>query len=250
MNRRRKHGFTLVELLVVITIIGMLMALLMPAVQAARESARKAKCMNHQKQVSLAALNFEACNGRFPGFKNALNGSDVSWVVMLFPYLDRAKLWESWANLPAGDPGEKKPVYIKVLVCPSDPGEALSAGDAPCSYVCNTQIFADEAGGTRSKGIDFINRKDGTAQTLMISERINDGGTNAFDWATTTAEGSVGFPGTGSLKDELTSRHGAGVIVAFCDHHVQFLRDDIEPDVYKELVNPDGEVIDDYDYAQ
>src|SRR5881398_2172146 len=87
---RRRLGFTLVELLVVIAIIGVLVALLLPAVQMAREAARRMKCQNNLKQIVLGASNYEAT------FKTLPHGTNVpccsprgdNWAIMLFPFIE------------------------------------------------------------------------------------------------------------------------------------------------------------------
>jgi prepilin-type N-terminal cleavage/methylation domain-containing protein/prepilin-type processing-associated H-X9-DG protein len=135
------RAFTLVELLVVITIIGILIALLLPAVQAAREAARMVQCTNHIKQLALALHNFHELNGHFPSGGWGCNwaphpdrGPSVeqpgSWFYSILPHLEQQNLYELGAGLGsnkgdvAGDPLEainlqRLGTPLEVLHCPT-----------------------------------------------------------------------------------------------------------------------------------
>ena len=95
-NRHQKIGFTLVELLVVITIIGILISLLLPAVQAAREAARRLQCQNNLKQIGLAIHNYENANGMFPpgGLSSKAGGYGFSWLVRILPYIEQRNVYD------------------------------------------------------------------------------------------------------------------------------------------------------------
>jgi prepilin-type N-terminal cleavage/methylation domain-containing protein len=108
MKIRRFCGFTLVELLVVIAIIGMLIALLLPAVQAARNAALRMQCTNHVKQLSLALHNYADSHGAFPndGFENVTN--NLSIFVRILPYVEQEPLYRQFdinADYTAADSG-------------------------------------------------------------------------------------------------------------------------------------------------
>src|SRR5262245_40534543 len=136
---RRRPGFTLVELLVVIAIIGVLVALLLPAVQGARDAARRSQCQNNQKQLVLALHNFHDANGKFPPLRGGRNDSsnrcgDMFGLVFALPYVEQAPRSDqisngnpvvSWDNVYAPYMGK-----MPVLLCPASPLSAINPVNA------------------------------------------------------------------------------------------------------------------------
>lgn len=129
-NRSRTtNGFTLVELLVVIAIIGILIALLLPAVQAAREAARRTQCLNHLKQLGIAAHNYHGVNKCFPLGMEMMTGLDKTkstFFIRLLPFMEETALYSQWDfNTPANnvttDPNTSRAAtMLSNLICPSD----------------------------------------------------------------------------------------------------------------------------------
>ena len=143
-NKRRGRGFTLVELLVVIAIIGILIALLLPAVQAAREAARRLQCSNHLKQIGLAVLTYESQFTVFPitianyqeqgddGTGSDVDGNGLTWMIGILPFMDQGAIFDSINLDGQGDQGEgiERPenlpaiaTPISTYLCPSDHAE-------------------------------------------------------------------------------------------------------------------------------
>jgi prepilin-type N-terminal cleavage/methylation domain-containing protein len=203
----KREGFTLIELLVVITIIGVLVSLLLPAVQAAREAARRMSCQNNVKQLTLAATNYEATNGRLFGYQNLLgpetnpeDKSVVSWHVMLMPFMEQQAIYDEFRDVETPDDDVYN--YLEVLICPSNPPEQRSGPKN--AYICNAGfweedsnddydssnesradgVFHDHVNGDIFIDIAYIsNNGDGTGQTIMFTENIAAG-----DWDQVTPE--------------------------------------------------------------
>ncbi|MEW4564453.1 DUF1559 domain-containing protein [Bremerella sp. JC770] len=211
MTKRTSHrGFTLVELLVVIAIIGVLIALLLPAVQQAREAARRMQCSNNMKQIGLAMHNYHDTHGSFPFGALEVSGSfGPSWWAGLLPFVEQTAIFDR-LNLSVTNAGwngnsavlNRQPAPM--MVCPSFPGEVQGGyygdtWDSKSTYVgisgadiTSTAYTESRVGtccsccthtGTQNDGIiaaggiliandtkRFRDITDGTSNTLMVSE--------------------------------------------------------------------------------
>ena len=181
---RQRNAFTLVELLVVMTIIGMLMALLLPAVQSAREAGRRTACTNNLFQLALAAIRSDEQAGFIPGWRNRGPGNPslvVSWPVVLLPNMERKDIFNAWGN--SGTPPSP---YVSFFVCPSSPPDALSkpwlsyAGNCGSGNNANRWdgVMTDTmATGTQAARISFddVASGDGTPTTILLTERCGSG---------------------------------------------------------------------------
>ena len=118
---RQRTAFTLVELLVVIAIIGVLVALLLPAVQSAREAARRSQCTNNLKQLSLALHNYETVHNTLP--PAGIDSNQMGWTVLLLPFFEQQALYDQFNfNKGAWNAFNRitlvQGVRIKAIICP------------------------------------------------------------------------------------------------------------------------------------
>jgi prepilin-type N-terminal cleavage/methylation domain-containing protein len=221
----RRRAFTLVELLVVIAIIGVLVALLLPAVQAAREAARRTECTNNLKQLGLGLHNFHDTHKRLPSFcydpiyvdpefrdyRN--NRQRWSYHVLLLPFTEKQALYDTLMKTHVGvnwpDAGPSHSFNAKLLVpglvCPSDAGNARSllvfnASSAPHSYHANR--------GDQWLGWDFHEGRGPFARgdrKIVPFSSVTDGLSNTM----AISEVPVGIPGSRRVGESLALNVGA-----------------------------------------
>jgi len=179
-------GFTLVELLVVIAIIGILIALLLPAVQACREAARRISCTNNLAQLGLAVQSYESAFGSLPPgviepsgpIQSVAQGYHVNWLVHLLPQLEQQNAYDR-LDFAVGVYDPKNAAVrswaTKVFFCPSD-GTSAPVGAtnyAGCHHDVEAPIDADQNGVLfRNSGVRYRDIRDGSSQTILLGEKL------------------------------------------------------------------------------
>lgn len=192
-----RRGFTLIELLVVIAIIGVLIALLLPAVQAAREAARRSQCTNNLKQLALAVHNYSDVNSVFPsqslrpgrasGDYGYDSGWGFGWPLALTPFVEQSVLFSAY-NYHVGATGPENSTVgytqLSALICPSDGTRQRPSNPwATTSYHGNyggPGVLGLQSGtivpvhyNIANKGpVDTASIRDGTSNTALFSERL------------------------------------------------------------------------------
>ncbi len=221
--RNTSRGFTLVELLVVIAIIGILIALLLPAVQSAREAARRMQCVNNLAQLGLALQSYEAAHEVLPPgvvdsagpIINGPEGYHMSWIVQILPFMEQGVAYRhidfdygaySKKNRPVAE------LEISTLMCPSvasgGPGGVNYAG---CHHDAEKQIDADD------HGVFFLNSglrtqevPDGASHTIFLGEKIDEQLPLGWMSGTRSTLRNTGTPINGTLA--VTEMEGYEVI--------------------------------------
>jgi prepilin-type N-terminal cleavage/methylation domain-containing protein/prepilin-type processing-associated H-X9-DG protein len=254
-RERAGRGFTLVELLVVLAILVVLLGLLLPAVQAVREAARRMQCQNHLRQIGIALHNYHAAFQAFPpgGIEvrpEVPRGKQLAWSAFVLPFLEQSATYVQVNFDYAFDHpvnAEAAAIPIETYRCPSTPRfTPLQRGRGATDY---GGIYGERIVSTNQpprgvmvhdKAIRFRDITDGTVRTLMVSEDADfpDGqwinAWNLFDQA---------FPINRAPKfeNDIRSFHPQGANGLFADGSVSFLNESIELELLASLCTRNGD---------
>lgn len=276
-----RHAFTLVELLVVIAIIGILVALLLPAIQAAREAARRTECNNNLKQISVAFQNHHDAYGLFAdgGYQwtssRSLTGSDPKiaphqdwgWLYQILPFVEQEDLWSH------EDSNYVRRTPVKAYFCPTRRKPMVIGSRAVNDYAGNAGLYTSTGatwgegrdGGVvvrrgRAPRIKFASITDGTSNTILAGEKRldmhaignaqcddNEGYTSGWDWDIVRWGNDPPLPDRRAgdqCEVRFGSAHPAGTQFALCDGSVRFIAFTVDRTMFRRGCHRgDGETV-------
>jgi len=267
-----RAGMTLIELLVVMAIIGMAAALLLPAVQAARETARRAQCQNNLHQTGVALHLYHDANGHFPVGcvdkrvpRTNPEGLQLAWSAAILPQLDEPALWRQVDFESAYDSADNAAAAIVVVatyLCPSAvrtaPGreDSIVGNPLPASGTADYRAAAIDYGGIygaagvspSANGVFLYGREvkladvtDGASHTLAIAEDSGRGWLANGEWINGENIYNVGNPINTQQDNEIWSDHPGGAMALWCDGSVALLAESIELPLLRALCTRAGE---------
>jgi prepilin-type processing-associated H-X9-DG protein/prepilin-type N-terminal cleavage/methylation domain-containing protein len=250
---------TLVELLVVVAIIGVLAAILMPAIQAARESARRAQCLNNLRQLGIALHVYHNAHRRLPVgcvdkriTSTNPTGRQHAWSAELLPHLEETPLWQQIDFTAGYDASINGPAAITTVAAYICPSTARCAPGREGGWVANPTSW-NNAVGYRGAAIDYggiygaaltspsangvflydravklADVTDGTSHTLAIAEDCGRGWLMNGEWINGENIYDVGGPVNRLQDNEIWSDHPGGAMVLWCDGSVELMSEETE----------------------
>jgi len=257
-SQSQKSGFTLIELLVSFSIVGVLAALTVPAVQYAREAARRTQCKRNLREMGTALLTFHSRHQRFPAGRDGFQRRNHSWATRVLPFLDEAVLHgrydfqKPWYDQSPGT-NNLSVAQSDVLVfqCPSSTGDwpgrtdyGGNSGSALTGLKPGFQIgqawesgvlvalHVGQGGNFRRRPVAAAHVTDGTSHTFLVLEDAGRSPLEGGLWA----NGLQCFahdhgPINSHRSKEIYSEHAWGAHALMTDGSVRFLREDMEPRV-------------------
>lgn len=250
----RRGGFTLVELMVVVSILGVLMALLLAGVQASREMARRTSCANNLRNQLLALSEFQSGRQHFPAGRLMAGQREYAWCVDLLPHLEQQALYARFDRSRPWNDGagnqQAAQTTLKIFRCASAiqkfPGKTDYGGVMGSTLTVSPGFDFEngvmiEVGGWRRDFLKPAEIEDGLSHTIALAEcadRDADGGglwVSGFN-SFSHDNGSI----NGKVSDDICSQHPGGALVGFAEGRVHFLSQNTAANIVGALCTRNG----------